>query len=163
MKFNSHPYTLSLQYPSYSKFSQLSYESGCSHAFWCRECATWHWNKYVLIFIKLYFIHISKDILLLQAQKAVKQYKLYFSRKLLCQGLRKCNISKSAIMLGRTATSSIAHDFWKSRFWGRGKCKLLYRSEFYTHEYKNHHSEPEIYLLNICIQIKWTYETLFET
>ena len=33
MKFNSHPYTLSLQYPSYSKFSQLSYESGCSHAF----------------------------------------------------------------------------------------------------------------------------------
>ena len=42
MKFNSHPYALSLQYPSYSKFSQLSYESGCSHAFWCRECATWH-------------------------------------------------------------------------------------------------------------------------
>ena len=36
MKFNSHPYTLSLQYPSYSKFSQLSYESGCSHTFWCR-------------------------------------------------------------------------------------------------------------------------------
>ena len=26
MEFNSHPYTLSLQYPSYSKFSQLSYE-----------------------------------------------------------------------------------------------------------------------------------------
>ena len=36
MKFNSHPYTLSLQYPSDSKFSQLLYESGCSHAFWCR-------------------------------------------------------------------------------------------------------------------------------
>ena len=49
MKLSSHPYTLSLQYPSYSKFSQLSYESGCSHAFWCRECATWHWNNYVLI------------------------------------------------------------------------------------------------------------------
>ena len=42
MKFNSHPYTLGLQYPSYSKFSQLSYECSCSHAFWCRECATWH-------------------------------------------------------------------------------------------------------------------------
>ena len=51
MKFNSHPYTLSLQYPSYSKFSQLSYECGCSHAFWCRECATWHWNTYVLILL----------------------------------------------------------------------------------------------------------------
>ena len=33
MKFKSHPYTLSLQYPTYSKFSQLSYESGCSYAF----------------------------------------------------------------------------------------------------------------------------------
>ena len=31
MKFNSHLYTLSLQYPSYSKFSQLSYESAFSH------------------------------------------------------------------------------------------------------------------------------------
>ena len=51
VKFNSHPYTLSLQYPSYSKFSQLSYVSGCSHAFWCRECATWHWNKYVLFLL----------------------------------------------------------------------------------------------------------------
>ena len=51
MKFNSHPYTLSLQYPSYSKFSQLSYEFGCSRAFWCRKCATWHWNKYVLILL----------------------------------------------------------------------------------------------------------------
>ena len=42
MKLNSHPYTLNLQYPYYSKFSQLSYESGCSHAFWCRGCAAWH-------------------------------------------------------------------------------------------------------------------------
>ena len=25
IKFNSHPYTRSLQYPSYSKFSQFSY------------------------------------------------------------------------------------------------------------------------------------------
>ena len=64
-------------------------------------------------FIKLYFIHISKDILLLQAQRAVKQCKRYFSRKLLSQGLRKCKIGKSAIMLGHTATSSIAHDFFK--------------------------------------------------
>ena len=51
MKFNSHPCTLSLQYPSYSKFPQLSYESDCSHAFWCRECATWHCNKSVLILL----------------------------------------------------------------------------------------------------------------
>ena len=51
MKFNSHPYTLSLLYPSYSKFSQLSYESGCIHAFWCREYATWHWNKDVFILL----------------------------------------------------------------------------------------------------------------
>ena len=50
MKFDSHPYTLSLQYPSYSKFSQLSYEPGCSSELWCKECATWLRNKYVLIF-----------------------------------------------------------------------------------------------------------------
>ena len=31
MKFNSHPYILSLQCPSYSKFAQLSYEPGWSH------------------------------------------------------------------------------------------------------------------------------------
>ena len=36
------------------------------------------------------------------------------------------------------------------------------QKQIYTHEYKNHHSEPENYL-NIGIQIKWTYETLFET
>ena len=30
MKFNSHPYTLSLQCPSYSKFSQVLYEPNCS-------------------------------------------------------------------------------------------------------------------------------------
>ena len=52
-------YTLSLYWPSYSKFSHLSYEPGCSHELWCRKCATWLWNKYVLFFIKLYFIHIS--------------------------------------------------------------------------------------------------------
>ena len=62
-------------------------------------------------FLKLYFIHISKDILLLRAQKVVKQCKRNFPRKLLCQGLRKSKIGKSAIMLGRTATSCIAHDF----------------------------------------------------
>ena len=58
-------------------------------------------------FIKLYFIHISKDILLLQAQRAVKQCKRYLFR------LKICKIGKSAIMLSCTATSSIAHDFWK--------------------------------------------------
>ena len=31
IKFNSPPYTLSLQCPSDSEFSQLSYESGFSH------------------------------------------------------------------------------------------------------------------------------------
>ena len=61
------PYTLSLQCPSYNKFSQLSYEPGCSHELWCRKCATWLWNKYLLFFLKLYFMHISKDILLLRA------------------------------------------------------------------------------------------------
>ena len=80
-KFNSHNYTLILQCPSDSKFSRLSYEHGCSHELWCRECASWHWNKYVLIYLELYFIHISKDILLLQAQNAIKQCKWHFSRK----------------------------------------------------------------------------------
>ena len=42
VKFNSRPYTLGLQLPPYSKLSQLSYGSGCSHAFCCRECSAWH-------------------------------------------------------------------------------------------------------------------------
>ena len=69
------PYTLSLWWPSYRKFSQLSYEPGCSHELWCRKCATWLWNKYVLFFLKLYFMHISKDILPLRSLNAIKKCK----------------------------------------------------------------------------------------
>ena len=55
------PYTLSLSCPSYSKFSQLSYEPGCSRELWCRKCATWLSNKYVLIFSKtLFHTHIQR-------------------------------------------------------------------------------------------------------
>ena len=61
LKFNSPSYTLSLQCPSYSKFSQLSYEPGYSHELWCRKCATWLSNKYVLIFSKtLFYTHIQR-------------------------------------------------------------------------------------------------------
>ena len=62
-------------------------------------------------FLKLYFIHISKDILLRWAQNAISQCKWYFSRKLLCQGLRNCTIGKSTIVLVRTAASYMIHDF----------------------------------------------------
>ena len=62
-------------------------------------------------FLKLYFIHISKDILLRWAQNAISQCKWYFSRKLLCQGLRKCTIGKSTIMLVRTAVSYMIQYF----------------------------------------------------
>ena len=47
LKFNAPPpppYTLSLSWPSYSKFSQLSYEPVCSRELWCRKCAMWLWN-----------------------------------------------------------------------------------------------------------------------
>ena len=102
-EFNSPPYILSLQCPSYSKFSQLSYEPGCSHELWCRKCATWLWNTYVLIFSKtLFYTHIPIYILSLLAQNAIKQYKWYFSRQPLCQGLRKCKIGQSTIILVRT-------------------------------------------------------------
>ena len=63
LKFNvpPPPYTLSLSCPSYSKFSQLSYEPGCSHKLWCIKCATWLWKKYVLIFSKtLFYTHIQR-------------------------------------------------------------------------------------------------------
>ena len=62
-------------------------------------------------FLKLYFIHISKDILPLRALNAIKQCKYYISRKPQCQGLRKYKIGKSAIMQGRTAAPFIMHDF----------------------------------------------------
>ena len=61
LKFNAPPYTLCLSCPSYSKFSQLSYGPGCSRELWCRKCATWLWNKYVLIFSKtLFYTHIQR-------------------------------------------------------------------------------------------------------
>ena len=72
-------------------------------------------------FLKLYFIHISNDILLRWAQNAIRQCKLYFSRKLLCQGLRECTIGKSTIMLVRTAASYMVHDFSKIAILGWGE------------------------------------------
>ena len=55
------PATLSLECPSYSKFSQLSYEPGCGHELWWRKCDTWFWNKYVFIFSKSHCIlHIQR-------------------------------------------------------------------------------------------------------
>ena len=65
-------------------------------------------------------------------------------------------------MQGRTAAPYIMHNFQKLRFWGRGKCKVFYRSEFYTHEHKIHQSEPENNPLTICIKIKLIYWTVFE-
>ena len=53
IKFDSHPYTLNLQCPSYSKFSQLLYESSCSQELWREEYASWHWNKYVLFYTNI--------------------------------------------------------------------------------------------------------------
>ena len=38
-----------------------------------------------------------------------------------------------------------------------GNVNVFYRSEFYTHEHKIHHSEPANYPLTICIQIKLIY------
>ena len=73
LKFNSPtPYTFSLQCPSNRKFSQLSYEPGCSRELWCRKCATWLWNKYVLIFSKtLFYTHIQRHT----AAAGTKSYK----------------------------------------------------------------------------------------
>ena len=50
----------------------------------------------------------------------------------------------------------------KWRFWGRGKCKVFYRSEFYTHEHKIPQSEPKNYPLTISIHTKLIYGTVFE-
>ena len=36
---------------------------------------------------------------------------------------------------------------------------IFYRSEFYIHDHKIHHSEPEHYPLTICIQIQLIYGT----
>ena len=43
-----------------------------------------------------------------------------------------------------------------------GKCKVFYRSEFYTHKHEIHQSEPENYSLTICIHTKLIYGTVFE-
>ena len=61
-------------------------------------------------FLKLYFIHISKDILLLRAQNAIKQCKWCFSRKPYCQWLLKCKIGKPVIIHGCTPAPYIMHD-----------------------------------------------------
>ena len=106
------------------------------------------------IFVKLYFIYISTDILPLRAQNAIKQCKWYISRKLQYQVLRKwVNLppSKAAQLPLISFMISKNSDFWEG-----GNVKFFvffYRSEFYTHEHKNQHSVPENYPLTICIQI----------
>ena len=141
-------------------FSQLSNELGCSHELWCRKCATWLWSKYVFFFFfKLYSIHISKDIPLLRAQNSIKQYKWYFSRNPLCQGLWKYKISKSAIMHGRTAAMILCMVSKNNDLGVGGNClekRILYS---WT---QNHHSEPENCPLTICSHIKLIYGTVFE-
>ena len=59
----------------------------------------------------LFYTHIQRYTAA-AGTKSCKTMQTIFSRNLLCQGLRNCKIGKSAIMLGRTATS-IAHDFLK--------------------------------------------------
>ena len=78
---------------------------GAGNALRCFEISMFYF------FLKLYFLRISKDILLLRAQKAIKQSKWYFSRKPYRQQLRKCKIRKSIIMRGCTAAPYIMHDF----------------------------------------------------
>ena len=46
---------------------------------------------------------------------------------------------------------------------GGGDVNFFTEANFILMNTKNHHSEPENYLLDICIQIKMTYENLFET
>ena len=41
-----------------------------------------------------------------------------------------------------------------------GNVKLFYKSEFYTHDYKIHQSEPENYPLTFCIYTKLIYVTV---
>ena len=89
-------------------------------------------------FLKLYFIHIFKGILLLWAQNAIKQCEWYISIKPLCQGLRLCKIGKSATQL-----LLLLYMISKNSDFGVGGCKIHYRSAFFTHEHKNHHSEPK--------------------
>ena len=111
LKFNAPPYTLSWSCPSYSKFSQLSYEPGCSRELWCRKCATWIWNKYVLIFSKnLFHTHIQRHTAA-AGTKCYKTLKMIFSRMPWCQELRKCKIGKSVSRHGCTAAPYIMHDF----------------------------------------------------
>ena len=52
------------------------------------------------------------------------------------------------------------HDFQNSDFGVGGNVK--FSTEFYIHEHKIHHGEPENYPLTICIQIKLIYGTVFE-
>ena len=152
VKFNSPlPYTLSLQCPSYNKFSQLLYEPGCSRELWCRKCATWLWNKYVLFFLKVYFIYISKDILLLRAQSSIKQCKWYFPKSRNVKDYE--NVKLVNLSSGMAAQLHlILCMFSINNYFGvGGKCKVFYGSKLCTHEHKIHHSEKENYFLAICI------------
>ena len=120
-------------------------------------------NWYVLFFLKLYFMHISKDILPLRAQKAIKQYNVnhtfpksrnvrdYENTKLV--NLPSCEATALPLILSMISENS--------DFGAGGYVKFFYRSEFYTHEHTIHHNEPEN-PLTICIQIKSIYGTVFE-
>ena len=66
-------------------------------------------------------------------------------------------------MLGRTATSSIAHDFENNDFGVGRNVNFFTEANFILMNTKLTNLNQKNYLLNICIQIKWAYETLFET
>ena len=113
-------------------------------------------------FLKLYFIHISKNILLLRAQNAIQQCKWYFLESRNAkdyENVKLVNLSSSTAAQLPLMLCMISKN---SDFGVGGHIKFFYRSEFYTHEHKIHQSEPEDYPRTICIYTKLIYGTVFE-
>ena len=109
------------------------------------------WNKYVLFYLKLYFIHISNDKLFLWAQNAIKQFKWTYLENCYVKvykivklaNLPSCQAAQLPLILYMVSENTA--------FGVGGNVKFFfYRSEFYTHDHKNLYSELENCLLIIC-------------
>ena len=82
----------------------LSNGPGCSRELWCRKM---HYVASKLVFLKLYFMHISKDILLLRAQNGIKNVNDTFPYS---RNVKNYENVKLVIMHGCTAAPYIMHE-----------------------------------------------------
>ena len=112
--------------------------------------------------LKLYFIHISKDILLLRAQNAIKQCKWYFSKKPQFQGLRSYKLVNLSSCMAAQLPLILCMISKNSDLGVGGNVKFFTEAIFILMNTKFTHLNQINYPLTICIHTKLLYGTVFK-